>query len=86
MAVASLLPSPDYGDVFLAEYTQPFNENDVTYYYPLYRRAVNVLDAYPTNVTADATFDARHIYQTCVHHGEIAAIPLNQHAHRVYAR
>lgn len=27
----------DYGDVVLAEYTQPFNEGDITYYLPLYR-------------------------------------------------
>jgi hypothetical protein len=26
---------PEYGDLILAEYTQPFNENDVTYYHPL---------------------------------------------------
>jgi len=31
---------PVYGDVVLAEYTLPFNEADVTYYCPLYRRAV----------------------------------------------
>ncbi len=28
-------PTPDYGDVVLAEYTQPFNEGDVTYFRPL---------------------------------------------------
>ncbi|MDQ2742296.1 MAG: hypothetical protein M3Z66_08355, partial [Chloroflexota bacterium] len=29
---------PDYGDVVLAEYTQPFNEVGSTYYHPLYER------------------------------------------------
>ncbi len=29
-----------YGDVVLAEYTQPFNENDQTYFVPLYIRTV----------------------------------------------
>jgi hypothetical protein len=49
----------DYGDVVLAEYTQPFNEGDVTYFRPLYRQAVLALGQYPTHVTADAAFDAR---------------------------
>ena len=31
---------PVYGDVVLAEFTQPFNEGDVTYFRPLYRHAV----------------------------------------------
>ncbi|HEX4208728.1 MAG TPA: hypothetical protein VHZ51_31905 [Ktedonobacteraceae bacterium] len=29
--------APDYGDVVLAEYTQPFNEGDVTYFCLLYQ-------------------------------------------------
>ena len=66
-----------YGDVVLAEVTQPFNEHDVTYYHPLHRQAVATLGQPPTNVTADAAFDAWHVYQTCVETGGIAAIPLN---------
>lgn len=46
--------TPDYGDVVLAEYTQPFNEGDVTYFQPLYQRAVTALQAFPTHITADA--------------------------------
>lgn len=38
---------PDYGDVVLAEYTQPFNENDVTYFRPLYDRAIVALTPLP---------------------------------------
>src|SRR5512135_3682568 len=37
-----------YGDVVLAHYTQPFNENDVTYYLPLYRQLVATLGFFPT--------------------------------------
>jgi hypothetical protein len=66
-----------YGDVVLAEWTQPFNEQDVTYYHPLYQRAVASLGGPPTNVAADAAFDAWHVYQTCTQTGGIAAIPLN---------
>jgi hypothetical protein len=51
--------TPDYGDVVLAEYTQPFNENDITYYRPLYLQTVAALGRYPTYLTADAAFDAR---------------------------
>jgi len=72
---------PRYGDVVLAEYTQPFNEVDSTYYHPLYARTVATLGSAPTNVTADAAFDAWHIYQTCAVHGGIAAIPLNTRGH-----
>jgi len=72
---------PAYGDVVLAAYTQPFNEVDSTYYHPLYARTVVTLGVRPTNVTADAAFDAWHIYQTCADHGGIAAIPLNTRGH-----
>ena len=44
----------DYGDVVLAEYTQPFNENDITYYRPLYHQSVLALNHFPQYTTADA--------------------------------
>jgi hypothetical protein len=72
---------PAHGDVVLAESTQPFNEVDSTYYHPLYERTVATLGAAPRNITADAAFDAWHIYQTCAVHGGIAAIPLNTRGH-----
>jgi hypothetical protein len=78
--------TPDYGDVVLAEYTQPFNEGDVTYFLPLYQRAALALQHFPTNITADAAFDAWYVYERAVRHGGIAAVPLNQHGHRVYER
>jgi hypothetical protein len=56
-----------YGDVVLAEYTLPFNENDITYFFPLYSQTVAHLGFFPLNITADAAFDAWYIYQTCVH-------------------
>jgi hypothetical protein len=66
-----------YGDVVLAEWTQPFNEHDVSYYHPLHQQAVATLGQPPTNVAADAAFDAWHVYQTCTQTGGMAAIPLN---------
>jgi hypothetical protein len=68
---------PRYGDVVLAEMTQPFHAQDITYYQPLYQQTVATLGARPTNVAADAAFDAWHVYQTCAEHGGLAAIPLN---------
>jgi hypothetical protein len=72
---------PGYGDVVVAEYTQPFNENDITYFVPLYLRTVATLGFFPTHLTADAAFDAWYTYQMVVYRNGIAAIPLNQHGH-----
>jgi Transposase DDE domain len=76
----------DYGDVVLAEHTMPFNEGDVSYYLPLYRQTVATVNRFPTHITADAAFDAWYVYQTCAHHGGIAAVPINQHAHPTFTR
>jgi hypothetical protein len=70
----------EYGDVVLAESTQPFNEGDVTYFRPLYRQVVHALNQYPTHVTADAAFDAWYVYEPAARHGGIGAVPLNQHS------
>lgn len=78
--------TPDYGDVVLAEYTLPFNEGDVTYFRPLYWRTVATLETFPTHITADAAYDAWYVYETCIRHQGIAAVPLNQHGHPVYKR
>jgi hypothetical protein len=72
--------TPDYGDVVLAEHTLPFNEGDVTYFRPLYDRAVLALSDFPTHLAADAAYDAWYVYEKAVRHGGIAAVPLNSHA------
>jgi hypothetical protein len=72
---------PWYGDVVLAEWTQPFNEQDVTYFHPLYQRVVAALGTRPTNLAADAAFDAWHVDHPCTETGGIAAIPLNRRGH-----
>jgi hypothetical protein len=77
---------PVYGDVILAEYTQPFNEGDITYFAPLYLRTVATLGSFPTHLTADAAFDAWYVYQTMVHRGGVAAVPLNPHSQSPLAR
>ena len=76
----------DYGDVVLAEHTLPFNETDITYFLPLYIQTVAILGFFPTNITADAAFDAWYTYQTCAFRGGIAAIALNSHGHPSFPR
>jgi hypothetical protein len=76
----------DYGDVVLAEYTQPFNENDITYYRPLYKKTVTALNDIPLHSTGDAAFDAWYVYDDMARHGGIAAVPLNEHGHRTPKR
>src|SRR5581483_4767408 len=78
--------NPIYGDVVLAEYTQPFNEGDITYFTSLYIRTVVTLEGFPTHITADAAFDAWYTYQTMVHRGGIAAIPLKEHSKTPFPR
>ena len=70
-----------YGDVVLAEYTLPFNENDIMYFFPLYIRTVGTLGFFPTHLTADAAFDAWYVYEVMAHRHGMAAIPLNTHGH-----
>lgn len=72
---------PEYGDVALAEYTQPFNETDVTYFSPLYDRVVANLGFRPPYFAADAAFDAWYVYHPFAERGGMAAIPLNLRGH-----
>lgn len=72
---------PVYGDVILAEYTQRFNEGDITYFFPLYIQTVAHLECFPIHITADAAFDAWYCYQTVAHRKGIAAIAFNLHGH-----
>ncbi len=73
--------SPEYGDVVLAEYTQPFNETDITYFGPLYERVVANLGGRPRYFAADAAFDAWSTYQPFAEIDGLAAIPLNLRGH-----
>lgn len=74
--------TPRTGDVVVAEVTQPFNRQDITYFTPVDAQATHHLGHPPTNRTADAAFDAWQIYETCVPTGGIAAIPLNHRGPR----
>lgn len=66
------------GDVVLADVTQPFDRQDITYFPPVYAQAVAHLGRRPTNLTADAAFDAWHVYAVCATTGGLAAIAHNR--------
>ncbi len=70
-----------YGDIIFADHTLPFNENDVSYYLPLFIHTVIHLGDFPHNITADAAFDAWYVYETVVHRGGMAAVAFNSHGH-----
>src|SRR6266566_375661 len=73
--------TPDYGDMVIADFTQGFNESDVSYFLRVYLQMVAVLGFFPLHITADAAYDAWYVYQTCAHRDGIMAIPKNGHGH-----
>ncbi len=68
---------PHYGDVVLAEYTQPFNETDPTYYRPLIRGRWTRWGFDPKTSPPMRRLMPRYFYQDAAEGGRIAAIPLN---------
>ncbi len=50
--------TPDYGDVVLAEYTLPFNENDVTYFVPV--RDADGVPRCPIGLRMHPTYQFQH--------------------------
>ena len=53
---------PGYGEFVLAELTQPFNQGDLTYFYPLMQQTEQRLGHKPRYGTFDAAFDAWYVY------------------------
>lgn len=53
---------PDYGEFVLAELTQPFDQADVTYFFPLMQQVEARLGYKPRYGTFDAAFDAWYVY------------------------
>jgi hypothetical protein len=78
--------TPDYGDVVLAEYTQPFHCSDVSYYDVLVQCLLLYLPKRVANLAADAAFDAWYIYEDYAEGGGMAAIPLKESPQRIYQR
>lgn len=51
-----------FGEFVLAERTQPFDQGDVTYFFPLMQQTEDRLGARPRYATFDAAFDAWYVY------------------------
>jgi hypothetical protein len=53
---------PAWGEFVLAELTQPFDQGDLTYFFPLMRQVEERLGDKPRYGTFDAAFDAWYVY------------------------
>lgn len=68
---------PDSTEVVLAERTRPFNERDISHFFPLMRQVEARLGRPPRFGTLDAAFDAHYVYDYFAQAGGLAAVPLN---------
>ncbi len=68
---------PGWGEFVLAEFTQPFNRADVTYYFPLMKATTQRLGIHPRYGAFDAAFDAWYVYADfdSDEHDGFAAVP-----------
>lgn len=68
---------PGWGEVVLAELTQPFDQPDVSYFYPLMAATERRLGFRPKFAAFDAAFDAFYIYEYfhSNDHDGFAAVP-----------
>ncbi len=53
---------PEWGEFVLAELTQPFDQGDLTYFFPLMHQVEERLGTKPRFGTFDAAFDAWYVY------------------------
>lgn len=66
---------PGYGEFVLAELTQTFDLDDLTYFYPLLTQTERRLGDKPTYGALDAAFDAFYVYEYFHQAGGFAAVP-----------
>jgi hypothetical protein len=71
---------PGWGEFVLAEYTQPFNCSDVSYFFPLMEATTRRLDVHPRYGALDAAFDTWYVHEEFFseEHDGFAAVPFNQ--------
>jgi hypothetical protein len=69
---------PDWGEFVLAELTQPFDQPDVSYFFPLMADAERRLGQPPRFGAFDAAFDAFYVYEYFHHAGGFAAVPFSE--------
>lgn len=69
---------PVHGDFVLTDVTQPFNHQDVVWFPPLDEQTAAALGRRPTNLAADAAFDAWYVYDPYARQGGLAAVARNR--------
>ncbi len=71
---------PDWGEFVLAELTQPFDQSDVSYFFPLMADVERRLGFRPKFAAFDAAFDAFYVYEYFHREGEhgFAAVPFSK--------
>lgn len=69
---------PDWGEIVLAELTQPFDQADVSYFFPLLAQVERRLGFQPTFGAFDAAFDAFYVYEYFHTATGFAAVPFSQ--------
>ena len=74
---------PEWGEFVLAEFTQPFNCADISYFYPLMRDTERRLGFRPSYGAFDTAFDAFYVYdhfhpESGKWQAGFAAVPLSQ--------
>ena len=66
---------PDWGEFVLAELTQTFDHDDLTYFFPLLNQVERRLGRKPASGAFDAAFDAFYVYEYFHQAGGFAAVP-----------
>ncbi len=68
----------EWGELVLAEFTQPFDQSDVSYFFPLLHIVEQRLGARPRCGALDAAFDAFYVYEYFHLAGGFAAVPFSE--------
>ncbi len=68
---------PDGTEVVLAERTRPFNESDISYFFPLMTQVEQRLGRRPRTGIWDTAYDAHYVYDYFDQAGGQAIVPLN---------
>jgi hypothetical protein len=66
---------PGWGEFVLAELTQTFDHDDLTYFFPLLNQVQRRLGRKPAYGALDAAFDAFYVYEYFYQAGGFAAVP-----------
>jgi hypothetical protein len=67
-----------WGEVVLAERTRPFNDSDISYFFPLMTDTERRLGRRPRFGAWDTAYDAHYVYDYFAAAGGFAAVPFNR--------